>query len=275
VKLIDLGAASFPVVNPSDRAAQGGVHGSTGYLAPEARVGVALPASDVYSLGALYWECRTGTPLGHLAAHADVHRRQVDEATARLHGIEERWFLRRMLAWDAAERPTAAEVRRYMDTRLPLAAGRGLREWAPHWHGRPQADPGSAVPPAPWIPRDEPPSLTLPILDSVTQVQPMLVPPTPPGPPAVSRLAYVISGGASFAVALVALLVMVAIGGLTWRSAPGAVDAWILQLANPPIPEQPTTTTDPLLTPPPPELLWPAAFAPSPRDGSVRIPDPD
>jgi hypothetical protein len=75
VKITDFGIASVAGSQPLTQA--GAVRGTVGYLAPERVAGEqATPASDLYSLGVVAWECLagappfTGTPLEVAYAHA-------------------------------------------------------------------------------------------------------------------------------------------------------------------------------------------------------------
>src|SRR5258708_14166587 len=75
VKITDFGIASVAGSLPLTQA--GAVRGTAGYLAPERVAGEqATPASDLYSLGVVAWECLagappfTGTPLEVAYAHA-------------------------------------------------------------------------------------------------------------------------------------------------------------------------------------------------------------
>lgn len=64
VTLIDFGAARDQSGAPSPGSAQAELHGTAGYLAPEMTRGVsaAVPATDIFSLGCILYECLTGAP---------------------------------------------------------------------------------------------------------------------------------------------------------------------------------------------------------------------
>ncbi len=67
VKLADFGIAT--VAGSSDLTVAGQVMGTPGYLAPERAAGQpATPASDVYAVGAIMYECLAGRPVAHAEA---------------------------------------------------------------------------------------------------------------------------------------------------------------------------------------------------------------
>ncbi|MDN5893479.1 MAG: protein kinase, partial [Nocardioides sp.] len=94
--------------------ATGGVAGSWAYIAPERTMGdPGSPASDIYSLGCLFWACLTGQPpysgveVEMAMAHVQAPLPQLlgtDEVTVRINSV-----LRRALAKDPGHRYDCAE----------------------------------------------------------------------------------------------------------------------------------------------------------------------
>lgn len=143
VMLLDLGTAS------ALRAARGEPHRSgsgwseaarsdlppdaergAGYLAPEVMAGAPVSASDLYALGVLAWECRTGERLAAMSSQRTVHAEQSSRALGRLDGRGWRPLVAALLAWDPAARPSAREARLRFDALAHVCEGPSLREWA-------------------------------------------------------------------------------------------------------------------------------------------------
>lgn len=112
VKIVDFGIAQ--ATEPAAVTGTGAVLGSPAYLAPERiRGSAATPASDLYSLGIVAYECLAGTPpfsgAGLATAHAHVHQPMPPlpvDIPAELVP-----FVERLTAKDPAARPaSAAEV---------------------------------------------------------------------------------------------------------------------------------------------------------------------
>jgi len=117
VKVADFGIAHLPGDGSSTLTGTGQIIGSTHYLAPErATGGLAGKPSDVYSLGCVLYQLVTGRPPYQADHPTAILYQHVDTAPAppsltrpELGGPFESVLLR-MLAKDAAERPSAAEI---------------------------------------------------------------------------------------------------------------------------------------------------------------------
>ena len=117
VKVADFGIAHLPGEGTSTLTATGQLIGSTLYIAPErARGAQAGKASDVYSLGCVLYQLVTGEPPFQAEHPAAILYQHVDTAPVlpsldrpELGGTFENVLLR-MLAKDAADRPSAAEI---------------------------------------------------------------------------------------------------------------------------------------------------------------------
>ncbi|WP_051838367.1 protein kinase domain-containing protein [Streptomyces sp. NRRL WC-3742] len=110
-KLIDFGLAR--AADEETLTTDGLVLGSLGYMAPEqvADARQALPASDVFSLGAVLVFAATGTgPYGDAPAPAMLHRMARAETELGAVPEELRGILGACLLRDPAERPTLAEL---------------------------------------------------------------------------------------------------------------------------------------------------------------------
>ncbi|MBL9043973.1 MAG: serine/threonine protein kinase [Myxococcales bacterium] len=87
VRLLDFGLASRPSVDSRELVAATTVAGTPTYMAPERiRVQTPTPASDVYALGVLFYECLTGHPpfAGRLQDILYGHLRVTPIAPSRL-----------------------------------------------------------------------------------------------------------------------------------------------------------------------------------------------
>jgi serine/threonine protein kinase len=117
VKVADFGIAHLPGEGAATLTVTGEIIGSMHYLAPErARGGQAGQAADVYSLGCVLYHLVTGEPPFTAEHPAAILYQHVDAAPTvpsltrpELGGAFEHALLR-MLAKDAADRPSAAEI---------------------------------------------------------------------------------------------------------------------------------------------------------------------
>ncbi|MEV5967008.1 protein kinase [Kribbella sp. NPDC051952] len=117
VKVADFGIAHLPGDGASTLTATGQIIGSTHYLAPErARGGQSGKPADVYALGCVLYQLVTGQPpftAEHPAAilyqHVDTAPELPSVSRPELGGVFESVLLQ-MLAKDAGDRPTAAEI---------------------------------------------------------------------------------------------------------------------------------------------------------------------
>jgi hypothetical protein len=144
VKITDFGIAYAAGSAPLTRT--GTLPGTPGYLAPErAMGGPASPASDLYSLGVVAWECLagmppfTGTPLEVASAHAHRDLPPLPAAVpARVAGL-----VAELTAKDQAARPpsAAAVAARAWKLRSTMTAGDLT------WPGRPAGAERDARPP--------------------------------------------------------------------------------------------------------------------------------
>jgi serine/threonine-protein kinase len=139
VKVLDFGIAKFlaAAAAESDATQEGCAVGTPQYMAPEqAQGGSALtPAIDVYSLGVLFHQMLTGTRPFHGPSPIEVMMAHVNRPVPELPpghpaSHEVRTLLRRMLAKDPRERPTAPEL---IDTITALRAAGTPVTTDTHW----------------------------------------------------------------------------------------------------------------------------------------------
>lgn len=132
VKVADFGIARAAAESASSLTTTGSVLGTTAYLAPERGTGSdAVPASDVYALGCVLYEMLcgqtpfTGDPAAVVYQHVDVSPRPPVELRPELPGAVSD-FVRRMLAKDPSERPTAAQAAAFLAEYGTDGSGREL-----------------------------------------------------------------------------------------------------------------------------------------------------
>lgn len=118
VRLLDFGLASRPAVDSREIVAATTVAGTPTYLAPERiRAQSPTPASDIYALGVLFYECLTGHPpfdgrlqeiiFGHLRRQPMPPSQRVGRAHTPFHPSLEALVLR-ALGKEAGLRPGSA-----------------------------------------------------------------------------------------------------------------------------------------------------------------------
>jgi serine/threonine-protein kinase len=109
VKIADFGLASLSEDAPLTSA--GGLIGTPGYLAPERVMGEpATPASDLYSLGVVGYQCLTGTPpfRGSALEVLKAHLRQPFPLLPSTVPAEARALVAALTAKDPGDRPRSA-----------------------------------------------------------------------------------------------------------------------------------------------------------------------
>ncbi len=130
VKVLDFGVARARF-DAREAETQSITFGSLGYMAPERLEGLDTPASDVYSLGSVLFECLSGQALGRLSIHPRRYREALELATDALElnpALTE--LLRSMLAYDRFSRPDAAECERALRDLQGALPGPWFQEWA-------------------------------------------------------------------------------------------------------------------------------------------------
>jgi serine/threonine protein kinase len=180
VKVADFGIAHLPGEGTTTLTATGQIVGSTHYLAPERAKGAqAGRAADVYALGCVLYQLVTGQPPFTADHPTAILYQHVDTAPAppsltrpELSGVFENVLLR-MLAKDAADRPSAAAI-----------AGGALRA-QPHRAGL-----GPAIPAIPEVPAVEAVNADRDGTPIITAGQPLS-----PEPPTRMRRKAVLVGG--------------------------------------------------------------------------------
>jgi serine/threonine-protein kinase len=181
VKITDFGIASAADSAPITRTGQ--LVGTPGYLAPERAMGApATPASDLYSLGIVAYECLVGAPpfTGPALAVALAHREHPLPPLPGWLPADVAALILELTAKDPADRPHSADAvaRRASQMAGRLVAGATGQAGAPH--GDPVAVAGQAarysgIAPAAVTVETAMPTRPLPVLPG-TAGQP------PPGP---------------------------------------------------------------------------------------------
>jgi serine/threonine protein kinase len=143
VKLLDFGIAVSTAMDREAKTGTGLIVGTLGYLAPE-RLGDpgVKPASDIYALGCVLYEALQGERLYanltqaqmfRLALNEDDYARFLPARLAELPAtlpVPVRSLLADLLAFQATERPEAAELESACEELALALPGAGLRGWA-------------------------------------------------------------------------------------------------------------------------------------------------
>lgn len=288
IKLLDFGIAYTDSVTRIAETQTSAIVGSPAYMAPERFDGLPpSAANDVFSLGAVLYECLTGTRLFSdmsfktLAAVSLFEDRFTPALDVRLEMLPDDTdpvlldWLARMLAWSPQARPTAdaiAEAFEDIAPRLPgpsLAAWCRARVWPPEptrqgpWTGRTLHE-DTASPIASLEIELEPltsgelSTLTTGDLELATPTTvPVPVPPRDVAPEAPSATRWPWIAGVVLLLALVAT-------GLATRSATALAppDA-LVDVVPPPIP---AATIEAPADDPPPAVETPVAVEPAPPE---------
>ncbi len=143
VKLLDFGIAVSKVVTREAKTGTGLVIGTLGFLAPERLSAEAIsPPSDIYALGCVLFEALAGEGILEGVSQQQMLRQALIQAhhdafmTKRIDGLpagvpaEVRDLVRRMVAYEADDRPTAAGLERECDELAHGLPGPHLRRWA-------------------------------------------------------------------------------------------------------------------------------------------------
>jgi len=130
IKLLDFGASRQAGVGAAGRI----VVGTPLYCAPEQAVGGLVEASDVYSLGCVFYELLTGhppfPPSKDVRGLLDLHRFGLPERIGHGHVSEMvEGLVGRMLAKDPADRPSAHQVERTLSGHDADQTGLGVWDW--------------------------------------------------------------------------------------------------------------------------------------------------
>ena len=122
--------------------------GTVGYMAPERMEGIDQPASDLFALGVVLFECASGTRLRQLPFRPDVFEEVLGKALERVPSDALRETIAALLAYEPAQRPDAAEAARLLQAVAVAETGPWLAEWAPGALREVDPELGRAVPPA-------------------------------------------------------------------------------------------------------------------------------
>jgi serine/threonine-protein kinase len=132
VKLLDFGVARARFDARESHTGQL-VLGTLNYIAPEYIVtGEVSPAADVYGLGLVVWQTATGEAFGQPKIREDAHERRLAERLQLLASSHAALVpaVRRMLAWNPTERPSADGAEQLLQECADALGGPPLRTWA-------------------------------------------------------------------------------------------------------------------------------------------------
>jgi eukaryotic-like serine/threonine-protein kinase len=207
VKVTDFGIAR--ALDEAQRTESGGLLGTAGYLSPEQAAGQpATPASDVYALGVVAYECLAGRrpfTANHPLAVALAHQREQPPPLPADVPAPVRALVERALAKAPGDRPPdgAAFAREALEVRAGLAAD----GWAGPGPDRAEPAPASAPRPAASPPRRPPGGDAAGVLAGL---------PLPARATRRARHATRRSGPAGRAVVALAVLVLAAVLAVLW-----------------------------------------------------------
>ncbi len=132
VKLLDFGVARA-AFDSRESQTQGLVLGTLNYFPPEILAGQdPTPAVDIYGLGLTMWECAAAKQWGA----PRVQQKRFNERVARrMSELPPNYspllpVLRKVFAWDPAERPDGKELEGMLLDAAENASGQGLRTWS-------------------------------------------------------------------------------------------------------------------------------------------------
>jgi len=133
VKILDFGVARADF-QQRESVTQSFFFGSLAYMAPERLDGIDTHAGDVYALGSVLFELLTGTSIGrtsgHLERHTTILNGSMERLRARLADSELEDVLRRAMAYEPEERPTARQLTRMLRGLRSVHREPWLRDWA-------------------------------------------------------------------------------------------------------------------------------------------------
>jgi len=285
VKLLDFGVAKFDAGGQETRT--GEVKGKMAYMSPEQALGEKLDRrSDLYSVGAVLFECLTGARMWGGGTDLEVMRRLALEDPPRIDAVRPEAppalveLHARLVAREVEKRPaTAAEVARELRafaTRWPAADATSVaammqRLFAAEIEGR-RAELNAALEAAaPARVAELRSTLDLETgFERATLTEPLILRSEAPAPAAPSRVRRRLAGGA-VVLALVAGIVAVATSRSGQVHAPEAtVPGATTATASPAAPPPPSVA--PLPTPPPVASAASATAIAAPRPPLPRSP---
>jgi len=130
VRLLDLGVASARFEARESKTQGGEIAGTMAYMSPArwARKNDDH-AGDVYALGATLFQLLADTRPSWAGSDRETHEEQLEMMSGKVRNPDLFEIIERAMAWDAADRPTAAELAVLL-RKLPVPEGDTLAEWA-------------------------------------------------------------------------------------------------------------------------------------------------